>query len=105
MRVLITGAAGFAGSHFLDGVLRETDWYAVLLASFRHRGKSDRITEIQRGYLETQRQLMRAGKPFDPCFRNAGRVQTITHDLTTPVSTQTIDQMGDIDWMVCYASE
>ncbi len=92
MRTLITGASGFAGSHFLDHVLRETNDEATLLASFRHRGKCDRVSEIL------------AGAPA-----NSGswheRTPVITHDLTVPTSPQTLSHIGDIDWMICYASE
>lgn len=92
-RVLLTGASGFAGSHFLDHLLRETSDDVVCIGSFRHRGKSDRITEI----MEAN------GQPVGQLWRAVTTV--LTHDLTTPVSPQMVEKIGPIDWMVCYASE
>lgn len=99
MRILLTGASGFAGSHFLDHVLRETTDEAVCIGSFRHRGKTDRITEIL---------IAHDAVPEDELATEdlwTNRVTVLTHDLTTPVSNQMVEKIGDIDWMVCYASE
>lgn len=99
MKVLVTGASGFAGSHFLDHVFRETNDDAVVIGSFRHRGKTDRITEIL---------IAHDAVPEDELATEdlwTNRVTVLTHDLTTPVSNQMLEKIGDIDWMVCYASE
>ena len=91
MRILLTGAGGFAGSHFLDHALRTTNWDVVCTDSFRHKGKTDRIDEVRYGF--------NFGLGIDQ------RVSVVTHDLTVPFSDQTIEKIGDVDWMVCYASE
>jgi dTDP-glucose 4,6-dehydratase len=87
-RVLLTGAGGFAGSHCLEHLLVNTNWQVVCMDSFRHRGKTDRISEV----LEAR-----------PMCRN--RVTVITHDLTAPLSTQMITKIGHIDYVLAYASE
>lgn len=87
-RVLITGAGGFMGSHVLRHILVNTDWDVVLLDSFRHRGKTDRIASQLEG------------------IPNAlGRVIVITHDLKAPISEQMSLKIGDIDYVLNIASE
>jgi dTDP-glucose 4,6-dehydratase len=87
-RVLLTGAGGFAGSHCLEHLLVNTNWQVVCLDSFRHRGKTDRISEVIEAH---------------PMYRN--RVTVVTHDLTAPFSTQMTDRIGHIDYIIAYASE
>jgi dTDP-glucose 4,6-dehydratase len=86
--ILITGAGGFVGHHFLEHIFAETDWHVIVTDSFRHKGKTDRINEVM------------AAKPS---YRK--RLSVITHDLAAPFSDQTIQRMGDIDYIVSFASE
>lgn len=87
-RILITGAGGFVGHHFLEHVLINTDWNVLLTDSFRHKGKVDRISEV----LGTHPQAKH-------------RVEVITHDLNAPFSVQTMLRMPPVDYMVMFASE
>jgi UDP-glucose 4-epimerase len=43
-RLLLTGGGGFVGSHTLIHFLHNTDWEIVVLDSFMHMGKTDRIS-------------------------------------------------------------
>ena len=95
-RILLTGGGGFAGAHFFEHVLVETDWDVVLTDSFRHKGKTDRIREV----LDNAPKMRPAQEK-----RWYERTQVITHDLTVPFSKQAVDQIGDIDYIVAYASE
>lgn len=88
-RVLLTGAGGFAGSHCLEHVLATTPWHIVCTDSFRHEGKTDRISEL----LDAGPDSWRA------------RVEVITHDLTAPFSVQAIHRVGPADAILAYASE
>lgn len=90
-RVLLTGAGGFAGHHFLEHLLASTDWQIIATDSFRHRGKTDRITEVLDGH---------------PGWRD--RVDVVTHDLTAPFSQQAaahIHGRDGLDFIVAMASE
>lgn len=87
-RVLITGAGGFMGSHVFLHLLHNTDWELILLDSFRHRGKTDRINEQLLDFPEYRK-----------------RIQVVTHDLTVPFSTQMIDKLGKLDYILSIASE
>lgn len=101
-RVLITGAGGFAGSHYLEHVLKTTDWNVVATDSFRHRGKTDRISEVLTSspfHTYSTRQYLPFGSDW------GARTEILTHDLTVPFSNQAIERIGEIDYMACYASE
>lgn len=88
MRVLLTGAGGFVGSHTLIHLLHNTDWDIIITDSFKHQGKIDRINEVLKRYPE---------------FKD--RVTLIVHDLVVPFSKQTIEKMGKIDYIISMASE
>jgi len=84
-RVLITGAAGFLGSHAVRHFLMNTDWDVVALVSFRHRGMSPRLY-----------QSMSEGR---------GRVTVVTHDLIGPIDKVTAHEIGPVDYIINYAAE
>ena len=88
VKLLLTGGAGFVGHHFLQHLLANTDWDIVATDSFRHEGKTDRITEVLDGHPDWQ-----------------ARTEVITHDLTVPFSAQTIRRIGHVDYLVAMASE
>lgn len=87
-RVLLTGASGFVGSHTLIHFLHNTDWEIVCPVSFQHQGKSDRIWEV----------LHKSHPEY------LDRVTIVIHDLTAPFSKQTVERMGEIDYIVNMAS-
>jgi dTDP-glucose 4,6-dehydratase len=80
-RVLITGSAGFVGSHLVEHIIINTDWDIVGIDSFRHRGDSLRI------------------------YQDHTRYKILTHDLTTPISDRLIEKIGHIDYIINVASE
>lgn len=94
-RVLITGAGGFVGHHFLEHVLADTGWDVVATDSFRHKGKTDRISEVLQAHAQPI--------GFDDYWKR--RTTVITHDLTVPFSNQAVEQMGEIDYIIAFASE
>lgn len=87
MRLLLTGAGGFIGSHVLRHLLTETEWDVVATDSFRHKGKTDRITQATGG------------------LDAADRLAVVTHDLTAPFSAQMAARIGDVDYIIAMASE
>jgi len=81
MRILLTGVAGFVGSHLVEHIQANTDWQIVGLASFRHRGDPLRL-------------------------ESAGPSLTIHHaDLTAPISPRLMDRIGPVDFIVNAAAE
>ena len=78
-RILITGSAGFVGSHTAKWILENTEWEVVGLDSFRHMGDAERISA-------------------DP------RYSMICHDLNAPISKRTAARIGDIDYIINCAS-
>lgn len=86
MRVLLTGAGGFVGSHTLRHILATTDWSVVVLDSFRHKGLTDRIAVQLEGY-------------------DKSRVTIVPHDLRVPISKQMAYTIGKIDYIISMASE
>jgi dTDP-glucose 4,6-dehydratase len=84
--VLVSGAAGFIGSHVLKYVLDETDWNVVCLVTFRHKGKSDRLDIALEGH-------------------DTSRVKILYHDLQGPISAQTDAAIGPIDYVFSIASD
>jgi dTDP-glucose 4,6-dehydratase len=80
-KVLITGSAGFVGSHLVQHILANTDWNIVGIDSFRHRGDSLRI------------------------LQDKSRYEIYTHDLTAPISDRMIKKIGQVDYIINVASE
>lgn len=87
-RLLITGGGGFCGAHAIMHFLHNTDWEIVSVDSFRHLGKTDRITDMMRSYPEY-----------------ASRLTVLTHDLTVPFSEQFVNRLGKINYIVNMASQ
>lgn len=89
MRVLITGTAGFVGSHVLESVLRKTDWDVVCVDSLKYWQNSN---------VESTMEAM-AG------FREQGRgISHMTHDLSVPFRGPQIDFIGFPDYILNIAS-
>jgi dTDP-D-glucose 4,6-dehydratase len=82
---LVTGGAGFVGHHFVEHVLKNTDWNIIVLDSLNYAGSLNRITESE---------------SFDP-----KRIKFIWHDLCAPISGMTHNMMGKLDYLVHFAAE
>lgn len=87
-RVLLTGVGGFIGAHTVAHVMHNTDWDLIGLDSFRHKGKTDRVTEMIESHPEWR-----------------SRIRVITHDLVAPLSIQLVDRIGPVDFIINMASE
>lgn len=85
-RVLLTGAAGFAGSHILRHLLAETGWEIICPASWAHRGEPARILAAVAGH-------------------DRNRVTVVTHDLAAPFTPGLLPVIGEPDIVMNAASE
>ncbi len=84
-RVLLTGAAGFFGSHLLRHLMVNTDWDFVCPCSWQHKGTPERLENAIEGM-------------------DKNRVTVITHDLTAPFTEYTKKRIGHIDIILNIAS-
>jgi dTDP-glucose 4,6-dehydratase len=80
-KIIITGSAGFAGSHMVEHFIANTDWKIIGIDSFRHRGDSLRV------------------------YHDPKRYEIYTHDLSTPISNRLINKIGDVDYIINNAAE
>ena len=83
-QILLTGIAGFAGSHALEHLLQHTDWNIVGLTTFRHRGDPLRL-DID---------------SYDP-----RRIRIFHCDLTSDVSPRLAERIGPVDYIWNLAAE
>lgn len=85
-RVLITGAAGFIGSHLVEHILKTTNWDVVAL---------DRLDETCT--------LRRIGET-EAYLRNRGRFEFVWHDLRAPVNKVVEREIGFVDMIFHLAA-
>ena len=85
-RILVTGGAGFAGHHFVEHLLKNTDWEIVVI---------DRLTYASNG-LDRLRDI----DAFDD-----KRVQVLTADITLPFPLGLRKEIGFPNYIVHMAAE
>lgn len=87
MHILLTGAAGFVGSHVLRHLLTNTDWEITCPVSFRHKGLPARVAS-------------------SVCDTDWGdRVNIVHWDMRAPADPLTLHQFRDCDVIMNVASE
>ena len=79
MRILVTGGAGFIGSHLIEHLLKTTDRQIVSLDRLDTSGNLNRLAHMEVWPSEKK------------------RVKVIWHDLKAPISSQLRAQIGNID--------
>lgn len=78
--VMVTGGAGFLGSHVVEHILKNTSFKVISVDSFKHKGDSLRVVP-------------------DP------RVRIIKHDLSAPFSDRQVSYIGKVDYIINAASQ
>jgi len=88
-RVLLTGASGAIGVHFIAHLMHNTDWEVVCVDSFHaeHKGYFDRMTRVCRDHSEWKE-----------------RITIFPHDLCAPFTPREIGKLGTIDYIINLAS-
>jgi dTDP-glucose 4,6-dehydratase len=89
MRILITGAAGFVGSHLLEHTLLKTDWDIIALVKMDRAGDLNRIEEV----------LSNPDRPDN--WRD--RVKVVRHDLNDSLET-VHKHIGEVDYIAHLAA-
>jgi len=86
LRILVTGGCGFLGHHFIEHVLKNTDWEIVCVDSLSYAASGfDRLRDID---------------AFDD-----KRVHRFTHDISRPLSYGLAYEIGQVDFIVHMAAE
>ncbi len=86
MKVMVTGSNGFIGHHFVEHLLKNTNWQIYALDKLTYASAGfDRVKEI---------------KAFDN-----KRVRFFTTDITLPLSEGIHKECGDVDYILHLAAE
>lgn len=85
-KILVTGGAGFIASHFIEHVLRITDWEIVIL---------DKLTYASNGF----NRLREIG-----AYENS-RVKLYPVDLVRRMGTHLEQEIGDVNYIIHMAAE
>ena len=86
MKILVTGAAGFLGHHFVEHILKTTDHDVTIIDKLTYASAGfDRLKDI--GAYEHK------------------RVKVFTHDFRLPIEGSLADEIGEPDWIVHIGAE
>jgi len=86
-KILITGIAGFVGSHLCEYVLNNTDYDIIGLDNLNYSGNLNRVTSI------------------DGWEKYKKRVKFVYHDLQAPITELTHNIIGKVDYVIHLAAE
>lgn len=88
-RILVTGAAGFVGSHFVEHILaNRPDWKLDLVCDFAKGGVAERLTKVPR---------------IDEAIKS-GQAAVHIADLERPISKYLVEKLRGVDLIANYAS-
>jgi len=85
-RLLLTGGCGFIGHHFVEHILKNTEWDIVIL---------DRLNYASNGF-----DRLRDIEAFDD-----KRVSVLTADFTKPIADGLKQEIGDVNYIVHMGAE
>lgn len=82
MRILVTGACGFAGSHVAEEILNYEHTEVISLDCLTYAGRLDRLAHLPRN-----------------------RIKTIYHDFSQPLSDALLKDIGPVDYIIHNGAE
>ena len=85
-RIMVTGGAGFLGSHFCEHILKNTDWEIVII---------DKLTYASTGFDRLR----------DVDVYDNERVNLFTHDFCLPFTDELIKEIGQINYIAHLGAE
>jgi len=84
--IIVTGGCGFIGHHFVEHIVKNTDWNIIII---------DKLTYASKGFDR----LKDAG-----IFYNE-KVRIFTYDLVVPFSEGLIKEFGDVNYIIHMAAD
>lgn len=85
-RILVTGGCGFLGHHFIEHVLKQTDWQVIVVDSLNYASNGfDRLRDIN--------------------VYDDKRVYRFTHDISKPFSSGLCYEIGSCNYIAHIAAE
>lgn len=85
-RILVTGGSGFIGHHFIEGILKNTDWEIVNMQRLGFAGSEERLIDI------------------DIWEKEKHRVTFVHHDLRSPINEFIEKKVGYVDYVIHMAA-
>lgn len=86
--ILVTGGAGFVGTHLIEHILKNTDWHIVSLDRYDASGNPNRLSEMMANHPEFN-----------------GRLEVVYWDLKAALNDQVIKQLhGPFDYIAHLAA-
>lgn len=82
INVLLTGGAGFIGSHIADEIVETTDWNVVVMDRLTYAGRLDRLSHLP-----------------------SGRVRVVHHDFSFPITDRLLKEIGPIEYVLHNGAE
>lgn len=79
LRILLTGGAGFVGAHFVEHLIKHTDWHIVVFDRLTYAGDLNRLREIH-------------------AFTHP-HLTVLTADFNQPIVGNLIEEIGPVDYI------
>lgn len=87
IKILVTGGAGFSGSHLCDFIMDQTDWDLIVLDALTYAGNLSNLSRI-----------------IDDPIRSK-RFTFIRHDFSKPLGTEILDICDGVEYIVHLGAE